>query len=330
MVHLLVSFWVSFLLAEPLSFWSVALLFLAAAAQSFDQPSPILHGQPPFGILFLLLFVNAIDCLYKLDDHVFITADLSQQKVVLCMSVLIRRLVRAVLIVIGRLLAKILFRVTIEGATHAPRTPNGLLVISNHFSWFDAPILTFLLPFPPAYLIATEAQDKQWIRIFSTIFESIPIWRGQVDRKALTTAVSRLQGGDVIGIFPEGGINPELAALVASGQQITELQGNISRTDGQLVRAKPGVALLAAMSGTEIMPVALMGSQALPSNLKRWRRTPLTLCIGPCFGPLILDPALKGQARRQQMDRLADEMMSHVARLFPPEQRGYYVDKLDN
>gem|GEM_PF-3547348 len=29
MVHLLISFWVSFLLAEPLSFWSAALLFAA-------------------------------------------------------------------------------------------------------------------------------------------------------------------------------------------------------------------------------------------------------------------------------------------------------------
>jgi len=245
------------------------------------------------------------------------------------MSRIMRRLARAILIVIGRLLANLLFRITIEGAAHAPRAPHGLLVISNHFSWFDAPLLTFLLPFPPAYLIATEAQDKRWIGIFSRIFESIPIWRGQVDRQALTTAVNRLQAGHVIGIFPEGGINPELAALVASGQQIAELQGNMSRGAGQLIRAKSGVALLAAMSGTQIMPVALMGSQALPANLKRWRRTSLTLHIGPCFGPLTLDPALKGPARRQQMDALADEMMQHVARLFPPEQRGYYADKLD-
>ncbi len=77
------------------------------------------------------------------------------------------------------------------------------------------------------------------------------------------------------------------------------------------------------------MPVALIGSQQLPANLKRWRRTPLTLRVGACFGPLTLDPALKGPARRQQMDAMADEMMCHVAHLFPPEQRGYYADKLD-
>lgn len=244
------------------------------------------------------------------------------------MSSTIHRIARTGLILFGRLLARFLFRVTIEGVVHAPRHPHNLLVISNHFSWFDAPLLSLLLPFPPAYLIATEAQDKAWIRVFAAIFESIPIWRGQVDRKALTTAVKRLQAGDVIGIFPEGGVNPEMAALVASGEQISQLRGNMSRMDAQLVRAKSGVALLATLSGAQIMPVAIIGSQQLTQNLKRWQRTPLIIRIGPLFGPLSLDPTQKGQARRQQMDDLADEMMERVAALFPPENRGYYSDKM--
>lgn len=243
------------------------------------------------------------------------------------MSIRTRRIVRTGLILFGRLLARLLFRVTIEGAIHAPRSPRNILVISNHFSWFDAPILSLLLPFPPAYLIATEAQDKVWIRAFAAIFESIPIWRGQVDRKALTTAVNRLQAGGVVGIFPEGGINPEMAELVASGEQISQLRGNMSRTDAQLMRAKAGVALLATRSSAQIMPVAIIGSQQLTENLKCWRRTPLIIRIGPLFGPLALDPTHKGQARRQQMDDLADEMMQHVAALFPPGNRGYYSDE---
>lgn len=244
------------------------------------------------------------------------------------MPVPVRRFLRAGLILVGRLLAHLLFRVTIEGVANAPRSPHNLLVISNHFSWFDAPLISLLLPFPPAYLIATEAMEKGWIRTFTTIFESIPIWRGQVDRKALTTAVTQLQAGGVVGIFPEGGVMPELADLVASGQQITELRGNMSRSSAQLMRAKTGVALLATMSEAQILPVALMGSHQIMDNLKRWRRTPITIRIGPVFGPLTLDPTAKGQARRQQMDDLADEMMRHIAVLFPPENRGYYQDRV--
>ncbi len=244
------------------------------------------------------------------------------------MPVPVRRFLRAGLIIFGRLLARLLFRVTIEGVENAPRSPHNLLVISNHFSWFDAPILSLLLPFPPAYLIATEAMAKGWIRTFTTIFESIPIWRGQVDRKALTTAVTKLQAGGVVGIFPEGGVMPELAELVASGQQIPELRGNMSRASAQLMRAKAGVALLATMSGAQIMPVALIGSHQLMDNLKQRRRTPITIRIGPTFGPLTLDPNAKGQARRQQLDDLSDEMMRRIAILFPLENRGYYTDQV--
>jgi 1-acyl-sn-glycerol-3-phosphate acyltransferase len=244
------------------------------------------------------------------------------------MPVPVRRFLRAGLIIFCRLLARLLFRVIIEGSENAPRSPHNLLVISNHFSWFDAPLLSLFLPFPPAYLIATEAMEKAWIRTFTIIFESIPIWRGQVDRKALTTAVNQLQAGGIVGIFPEGGVMPELADLVASGQQIPELRGNMSRSSAQLVRAKSGVALLATMSGAQILPVALIGSHELMDNLKQRRRPPITIRIGPVFGPLILDPNAKGQARRQQLDEFSDEMMRHVAALFPPENRGYYGDKV--
>lgn len=244
------------------------------------------------------------------------------------MAVSIRRLLRTALIYFGRLLIYLLCRVTIEGKINAPSAPHNILVISNHFSWFDAPLISLLLPFPPAYLIATESQEKRWVRLFTSLFESIPIWRGQVDRMALTTAVAKLRAGDVVGIFPEGGINPAKAALVASGQPIHELRGNMSRAEAKLVRAKSGVMLLATLSGAQILPVALIGSHHLLAHLKRWQRTPITLRIGPLFGPLQLDPNLKGQARRQQMDEFADQMMQQVAVLLPPEHRGYYADKV--
>ena len=243
------------------------------------------------------------------------------------MTLSLRRLLRTGLIYLGRLLIYLLCHVTIEGKSNAPSTPHNVLVISNHFSWFDAPLIALLLPFPPAYLIATESQEKRWVRLFTNIFESIPIWRGQVDRTALTTAVAKLRAGDVVGIFPEGGINPDKAALVASGQQIPELRGNMARAEAKLVRAKSGVTLLATLSGAQIMPVALIGSHQLLAHLKRWRRAPITLRVGPLFGPLQLDPTLKGQARRQQMDEFADQMMQQVAILLPPEHRGYYAEQ---
>jgi hypothetical protein len=62
------------------------------------------------------------------------------------------------------------------------------------------------------------------------------------------------------------------------------------------------------------------------NNIRRWKRTKVTMHIGPAFGPLTIDPALRGPARRQQIDAYGDEMMRHIAALMPVENRGFYTD----
>jgi len=54
------------------------------------------------------------------------------------------------------------------------------------------------------------------------------------------------------------------------------------------------------------------------------RRTPVTIRVGRPFGPLQIDPGLRGRARRQRLDELSDLMMQQIAVLFPPENRGPY------
>lgn len=247
------------------------------------------------------------------------------------MSNLIKTWLRLFFTGLGRAISPILFKITIEGHEHLP--PVGkrpLLLISNHFSWFDAPLVTLHMPHQPAFLVASEAMQVWWIRFFLKVFRSIPIWRGQVDRKALRLATDALAKGIVVGIFPEGGMNPANAERLARGEQIHELQGNVSRRDGVLAKAKAGAALLALQSEAYILPVAVMGTQFIPENLRRWRRTPITFRIGPVFGPLQLDPTLKGPERRAQLDALSHDMMARVATLFPPEQRGPYAQRPDN
>ncbi len=90
---------------------------------------------------------------------------------------LVKSMVRVLLIqVLGRLLSFILFDVTIEGKENLPNgDQRPLIVIANHFSWFDAPILAIHLPFQPAFLVATESLRTWWVRafiIYSTEFPS--------------------------------------------------------------------------------------------------------------------------------------------------------------
>lgn len=231
---------------------------------------------------------------------------------------------RRIVLPVGRLIGRVLFDLTIEGKENLPRSDEPVMVISNHFGWFDAPLLTLYLPFTPAFLIATESYRNPWVRTFAEMFNCVPIWRGQVDRDAFRSALDRLNSGQSLAVFPEGGINPELGERIAKGEQINQFRGLMSRRNGMLVRAKPGTALIAMMSKVRILPVGLLGSEAIMDNVNSYRRSKVTMRIGPMFGPLQTDEAVKGVERRRRLDRLADMMMARVAALFPPEQRGPY------
>lgn len=245
------------------------------------------------------------------------------------MLAILKRPFQLLLLALGRLISAIVFDLHIEDADNlrsANRRP--LILIANHFSWFDAPLLSIHLPFQPAFLVATESYRNPTFGALLHFFDCIPIWRGQVDRSALRRALTALERGRVIGIFPEGGMNPENAARVARGERIFEVRAHASRRSGTLGQARPGTALLAVESHAYIVPVAVMGTEHILDNLPRFRRTKLLFRIGAVFGPLEIDPELRGPARRARLDELAFHMMTQVARLFPPEKRGPYAAAL--
>jgi 1-acyl-sn-glycerol-3-phosphate acyltransferase len=242
------------------------------------------------------------------------------------MLAIVKRPFQLLLIAIGRVISAVLFDLRIEGIENLRSTNRRpLILIANHFSWFDAPLLSIHLPFQPAFLVATESYRNPTFGALLHFFDCIPVWRGQVDRSALRRALTALARGRVIGIFPEGGMNPENAARLARGERIFEVRAHASRLSATLANARPGSALLAVDSHAYIVPVAVMGTEQILENLPRFRRTKLLFRIGSVFGPLEIDPALRGPARRARLDELTFTMMVQLAKLFPPEKRGPYA-----
>ena len=237
------------------------------------------------------------------------------------MEAVLRSLIRGFV----RLLFRVFLKLEIEGWEHLP--PGGpLIVIGNHFSLFEAPILLTFLPYHGriTWLAATELQESRVLKYLINLYNIIPVWRGQPDRTAIHRALDWLEQGNIVGIMPEGGVDETLRPLTMAGVQPGLHEGPNSRPNAQLITPRPGAAYLAVRSGAPVLPTAFLGTEKILDNMKRLRRTPVRMVIGPVFGPLTIDPALPKPQRRALLDEMGHEMMRHMAALLPPENRGPY------
>jgi 1-acyl-sn-glycerol-3-phosphate acyltransferase len=100
-------------------------------------------------------------------------------------------------------------------------------------------------------------------------------------------------------------------------------EGTRSRV-GALIEAKPGVSYLATKLDRPIVPVALTGTEdkVLFGNLKRLKRTHITVTAGPAFNL----PPLPRQNRDEALKQYTDEIMCHIAAILPEKYRGFYAE----
>lgn len=238
-----------------------------------------------------------------------------------------KAIARFVVGTIGRTLFRTIFKITFEGKENLPKR-GPLLVISNHFTWFEAPLLIAFLPYGASFVAAVEMRRFWWFRAGEYAYDLVCIWRGQVDRKAMRHISELLENGRVVGIFPEGGVNPKLQEAIARGEQVNTASGNLVRDPLELVEARPGTAYMALRHNVPILPVAVLGTEQTDGQLNLFKRVPITIRYGKPFGPLEIDRKLKGQAKRDKMDELGHEMMLELARLFPAKKQGVFREEL--
>lgn len=195
-------------------------------------------------------------------------------------------------------ISHLLLRVNARELATASREGPALLVL-NHTNFLDAPITyVHAMPRPVIPVAKVETWDNGLIGGLFTLWEGIPIKRGEVDQEAFRRILEALKGGKMVAVTPEG-----------------------TRTgDGCLIQAKPGIALLALRSGAPIYPLAVYGHEHFWQNLKRFRRSDFIVRVGKPFKLVDHGQALSRDVRQQ----MVDEIMGQVALLMPEAQRGYY------
>ena len=167
---------------------------------------------------------------------------------------------------------------------HPVARRGAFILASNHISHFDPPLITAFGPRHIDWIAIRELFGTPLLHWLFTNLHVIPVDRSGADRNALRTAVKHLKDGRVIGIFPEGGIRDGEKSLVNGAEM------------------RPGVALLAAMSGAPIQPVVILGSDRLyqKKNWLPWRRAPVWIA----YGAAITAPeGLSGDALRNYLTK---------------------------
>jgi len=176
-----------------------------------------------------------------------------------------------------------LFRGSTRGLEHVP-LQGPLVVVANHGSHLDPPLLGHALGRPVAFMAKAELFEVPVLGAVIRACGAYPVRRGASDREAIRTATARLEQGWATGVFLDG-----------------TRQG-----DGRVNAPLPGAALLAARSGSPLLPVAIRNShRALGSGSRHPRLIPIELCIGE------LVPPPSGR-RRADLDATTAELQRRI------------------
>lgn len=169
------------------------------------------------------------------------------------------------------------------------------VLIANHQSIIDPLVLMACLPRKITFLAASYLFKIPIVGLIIWAGGAIPINDPKGDFKHIQRALAKLEDGEAIGIFLEGGVS----------------------LDGKLKEFMPGWAYFALKSGAPIIPVAISGSRkVLPVGHYLLRPGKIVVNIGE---PILMDK--KTRIRSSDLKKLNESMEKIVFRLLYQVER---------
>jgi len=163
------------------------------------------------------------------------------------------------------------FRLELRGTQHIPRD-GGLLIVPNHQTYADPPLVTIPVRRPVYYMAWSRLFDIPVFSRLIRLLRAFPVDIDGRDARATREAVRLLQAGEALMIFPEGE----------------------RTTDGRLRPFKPGAFRLAVSLGVPVMPVTIVGGHdAWPPGRIVPRPSRITITYHPSVSA---DRALEARA----------------------------------
>ncbi len=161
-------------------------------------------------------------------------------------------------------LFRLAFLGRVFGASGVPRS-GPLIVVCNHASVLDPPLLSNAMGRPVAFMAKAELFKVPILTQAIRLYGAYPVKRGGADRKAIRATQSALESGWAVGIFLNG-----------------------TRTaDARIPDPHLGAALISARTQAPLLPVALWGTQRVLPSGRSWPRPlrPVVVKVGALIPP---------------------------------------------
>ena len=209
-----------------------------------------------------------------------------------------------------RTLTRIIVRLRVEGDPGAVPRTGPVIIAGNHASSADPVLIgAFLnkrLGRPVNWLGKRELVEMPLLGPFFRLIPVHPVSRDSTDLEAFRAAMRILESGNILAIFPEG----------------------TRSLDGALQPVREGAGVLALRSGAPVMPVAIIDSDLMWPKGRRMPRfgRRVTVRWGRPFKVTDELPGLATMPRREANHAATRLIMTRIAELLPPRQRGVFAD----
>ena len=176
-------------------------------------------------------------------------------------------------------------------AVNVPRLRGAYVLAANHTSILDPLLLGAVCPRRIVFLMTAMFHRSTALGWFYRWMRAIPLAARGSNQAGLRMARAALAAGEVVGIFPEGGL----------------------ARDGRLLLGNPGAVALVLAQGVPVVPVGIVGAdRALGFGRQLPRPRQITVRFG---APIPHEELLGAGARRTRLRDATLRLMREIAAL---------------
>ena len=194
-----------------------------------------------------------------------------------------------------------LAKIKVRGRYNLPRR-GPYVVACNHFSDYDPLFFSYAIRKPINFIAASDQEVDLVFAWAPFIYGWIPVDRKKLSPSTIKRSLSALKRGEILGIFPDGGVSYNL-----------------------LSKPKNGTVFLSNLGSAPVVPMAIYGAERAWEGALRGIRSRVCINIGKPFGPYRITG--KKKDKEEKIKKIGHEMMCRIASLLPKNRRGHFKNE---